>query len=427
MDESECFLLMQHLVETPDTRHHPEALQSVFEVLVSALKVHLAGSADTRSFPSPTYLEIFVRLQDILPDSTVLDDAIASALSECLPPFCDGTLSSLFHDPASDDTTLHNLLNHAKPRWDRRRSVIPPVDLTRFLHRETWTGTISEIVSGFIYAQPKLRKLVWDYLAELGDNPSRKTIDGLAKIVFALVDTSQSDTSTERLAENIVPAFRAFVEVLTTSTSESLQTKAICSQCVNAAIYRFPSVRPRLLAILQEAISGISKTLQGIFHIFKAVRTMISCLPEDLGVKEVARVLVDRGLIWAVEQLSSSFLDDASYCAFSEMGPFSRRTPMHAVTNISIGAIVEQILPNSSHLVEPVVTVVIQDFLGDAEALKLARQLVKHTPLKVCAMLGPVLVPLTECSLHTAACSGEQIHSEHYSTPKILSSARFAW
>lgn len=312
MDQDTSFELLGYLTSSTRTRVDDKMQILVFERLVLTLRTHLTGGAVSKSISPASHLELFVRLQSFLPSSSVLDDALASAISECLPPFYDGSLSSFRHSFKSDSTTIHEFLEHSKSCWDNRLNKLPMIDIERFLRRDTWTDAVVQIVPSLIYAQPSTRRVVWERLAELGDNVARNWgVEGVAKVVLALIDTSDSDEgSVEWPLENIIPAYRTLIKTLTISTPPSFQNLTLCSQCVSGAVIRYPSLRSRLLTIIGEEISAIPKTLGTIFHLFTAVRRVLDSVPRDDEVKRVAEALVDRGLVWAVEELSTSTLDD---------------------------------------------------------------------------------------------------------------------
>ncbi|KAH9916809.1 ribosome 60S biogenesis N-terminal-domain-containing protein [Fomitopsis serialis] len=285
----------------------------------------------------------------ILPHSTQLERILGSLLHDQLPLCYDGIA------PGMGDADLRAVIAESTRRWSR--CTVQPqsfVSIDEVLKSQQWSDATANIVVSLVYRQPSARGAVLKWLQD--DVSTVCTTYHLARVLFALVDRGFLAASAGEDVAHLVQHHRK----VNTEHTGRLCTMYIKTAC--ALIEQVGPIRGQLLAVLQRECEKQSSNSVS-FHLTRVLAILSPRMKTDVA--DIAEELMAKALPWAVQLLSSG---EALTSAETEV-------------LADLGIIAKAVSPRS-HLVEPVLTAVAQQRLGDVSVIHFAGILVQATSLK---------------------------------------------
>lgn len=315
-------------------------LEAIMDVLAKA-----AGRADALALQSrlPTLLRV-------PPAINGWERVVALALDGYLPAFYDG---SSFQ--ATSHSTLADLVSESMSWWRSIALEKYPVNVLIFLGQPQWTDLTTSVVVRLTYSQSSQRSTIRDWF-RTGAWAAR-AVSHVVQILKALLDTCLPLSPFEDQDENmLVTLCRRIAESMLDSHETELLLQ--CKFCVESIAALYPTVGRETASALQGKVEAIAKRL--------SPTVFALALHLDASGSLGASAL-ESGLKWAVDALSleiSIFAETNKYLA-----------------ELSRGMTISE--PKAHHA-EAVVTVAIQNHLGNAQVLEFTRTVMEHTQFKAC-------------------------------------------
>ncbi|TFY53062.1 hypothetical protein EVJ58_g9659 [Rhodofomes roseus] len=294
-------------------------------------------------------------LHSILPQSLQLERILGTLLHDQLPLCYDGLV------PDMDAMDLHGVIFESNRRWSR--CIVRPesfVSIEEVLKSQHWSDATADIVVSLVYRQPSARSAVLEWLND--DVTAVCTTHHLARVLFALVDCGFLVTSTEHDITHLVQHYRKVVRGLARGkhTEDTGRLGALYLKTACAMTEHLGSIRGQLIATLQRECEKMNSDAVS-FYLLRVLAVL--CQEVKTEVTEVAEELTAKALPWAVRLLAS--------------GEAITSAEIEALTDLGT---IASAVPPKSHLVEPVLTAVAQQCLGNVSAIHFAQVLVQATP-----------------------------------------------
>ncbi|KZT67038.1 hypothetical protein DAEQUDRAFT_694819 [Daedalea quercina L-15889] len=345
-DSSDLLALLDHLANKPTMAAERAAL------VEEALRAIARDMSIVQPKPST-----IAALHSILPQSMQLENILGSLLHDQLPLCYDGFA------PNTGDMGLRALITESTRRWSRRtvRSKFV-VSIEEILKRQQWSDATADIVVSLVYRQPSARRPVLEWLK--GDVSAVCTTPHLARVLFALVDSGFLSMSAGGDLAHLVPHYRRVVRGLTrgknaegTGQLGGLYIKTVC-----AMIEQFDPIRRQLLVVIERENEKLSSDAISV-HLIRVLALLSQKLKADVA--DAAGELMSKALSWIVQLLASG--DSLTHAEIEALA--------------DLGTLAYNVSPRN-HLVEPILTAIAQQRLGDAPVIRFARVLVQTTALK---------------------------------------------
>ncbi|KIO12008.1 hypothetical protein M404DRAFT_994067 [Pisolithus tinctorius Marx 270] len=326
------------------SQEHGTDIHEFLEELLSA--VNQSQSSNNES-PAELPIARLLGLQKQLPESPLLEGMIAKTLASQLPVVHDGVLSA--------SLCFEGLASLRLPRHNHLTSL--PSDLiSQFLGRETWSDSTAQIVAMLLYARASSSAVVVHWLNN--KKYDRLSADHLAIIFAAFLDCPESDRDQVIQLDDDICC--GLLEQLLSEWPGPGERRLRRLQCVCYALQQDFQRRHRLSTLLQQKLR-VFPLESFSFEAMYIVRRVLA-VP---GCESLVASLVDRVLQWAVRYISNSDHDNYSRNALELLANVSK-------TNLKL----------KSHLVEPLLGVIIKGHLYDPATLDLAVSLLGNTDLK---------------------------------------------
>ncbi|RPD59503.1 hypothetical protein L227DRAFT_654118 [Lentinus tigrinus ALCF2SS1-6] len=340
--------LLDYLAERADHSSAAATREIIVEILAISSK-KLSHELDTTAHALP----LLCRLQAHVPESSHLTSLIASATQGALPLAHDGFLPP---PPMFSEWNVASLAPSVDKRWSLRLQPAPSIGIERLLSGEILSDATVDIVTSLLYRQRSARPPVMDWL----ESPASKSCSTahLVKLLFALYDSTLDVDESGNLPQS---HFTRLVKVVIEARHPREVSLKAC-RCVVSMVASSHN-RAKCLKMLSKEVASMNP---------EQLRPYVLLLGTDVfqqigsDARPLAEELLDLGLKWAVRHFaeSESSSDD------------DRRTLL------SLGSLIVAKVAVKSHLVEPVISAVIQDRMSSGEAVKFARLLAASTHLK---------------------------------------------
>jgi nucleolar pre-ribosomal-associated protein 1 len=257
---------------------------SALEVLEFALDT-LKGSFTCAS--SRIQISQLLRLYRVLPDSEVLEEMIAVAVTSYLPPCHDG-------QPLRAKTLNFSLSPRGLPTsGNSQLGILPPDFVSRLFQKAIWTESTSRIVSGLVYAQSNAAK---EFVAWFNSGAwTTIPFEPLLPAVHAVLDSLGGD-AIDLFHDNVVIAL--FDRMLPQSRRpEGL--RQLCVRCICILIKADAARKQQLASLLQKNMQRLAVDQFALESVCIASR-----LQSVSPLADVMTELAERGLQWAVRHFS---------------------------------------------------------------------------------------------------------------------------
>ncbi|KAF5309185.1 hypothetical protein D9619_012740 [Psilocybe cf. subviscida] len=300
-----------------------------------------------------------VALKRLLPDSSLLEQVLAVAIDASVPIGIDGCPGSL---ASPELAALPEVTGRVEARWSHRHhSVTSDLDVRPFLFQEIYHDSTIKIIVGLLHRQASSRRIVGEWLGT--DNFLQRTAIHLVPIIHAFLESVHSRETTPPASSvantvwlSVIPGF---VEVIADETCHALGVQA----------------RYCLLNILSAPGASSSKLLDAIAKAAKALpaASLHSMIPaaSDIVAKFGSKADTITSLV--VDSAMQSCIDE--FVAKSE-------TPESKALSHELASLVKRMSNAKPHLVETLLTVIIQSRYHSISALQLAVACLSNTPLK---------------------------------------------
>ncbi|EGO30148.1 hypothetical protein SERLADRAFT_444262 [Serpula lacrymans var. lacrymans S7.9] len=294
-------------------------------------------------------------LRPLVPESDNLESMIASAIVWHLPLCHDGLP---FSPDNSSGTGLDSITSWSRARWKRHSNISLTNAMSQFLDQKCWTDYTPKIISAFLYTDPSARKVFSSWLT--ADACTALSDGHLATVIRAFLDSDDRENDISGELDNEALA-TAFVRLLP-EDGRSGELRRICCYCTSALIAYHSSKRSDLLSLFQQKLSSSPLAYQ----VPDLMAIVDQLLAQDIELGGITVDVLDRSLHWAVRYLSE-------YDSPDEEGRQQLRLLKTLVSSQGSA---------KPHLMEPVLTVIIQNRLSDIDVSELAAVLVQGTSLK---------------------------------------------
>ncbi len=342
-------VLLDHFCETVQRSRR---FAIVFENLLTAINQTL-GEMDMATLR--TRLPSLLRLQATSSNLLPLEELLAATISDLLPAFYDGQFSQNSYSEKGCAAVVVIL----EERWACRHIKLESVDIQPFLEREIWSPSAKTIVLSLIYLQSSARVAALQWIRS--GAPVAHPAKHIALVTHALLGASSSSPFVDQDSNIIVLILQNLLREITEDTPSSDLT-ALCVECISLLVIKCPpSVLQTLLSATEEhyKASGFSMQFIALARCFNSSSTLES--------SDFVRRVIAGGLRWVMEFLS-------------EGQQLAGRVSQTVVELTSLLRLSSEIKP---HLVEPVMTAVLQSYLGDGVILRFIDELLLHVNLKV--------------------------------------------
>ncbi|KAG2062744.1 hypothetical protein BDR04DRAFT_1164705 [Suillus decipiens] len=257
---------------------------SVLEVLESVLD-SLKSSFTCASSRIPA--SQLLRLYGVLPNSEVLEEMIAVAVTSHLPLCHDGR-------PARAKTLNFSLSPRYLPNSGSSQLGILPADfISRLFQKTTWTDSTSRIVSGLVYAQSGVAE---EFVAWLNSGAwTAIPFEHLLPAVHAVLDS---------LGDDAIDLFRdtTMIALFDRMLPQRRRTEGLgqlCTRCICILIKADAIRKQQLASLLQKNMQRLAVdqfTLESV--------CIASRLQSFSPLVDLVTELAERGLQWAVRHFS---------------------------------------------------------------------------------------------------------------------------
>ncbi|KIJ58791.1 hypothetical protein HYDPIDRAFT_119198 [Hydnomerulius pinastri MD-312] len=347
MDAEELFSAINVIEANPEPRS--SSVGAILEDILTAIQRTITDPH--RPTKSKLSVSRLLGLQALLPGSDLLEEMISTALTSELPYGISG-LTML-----SSGQSLSTVVPSFRSVGASHHASLSPDLISRFLEKDIWTESTAKVIVTLIYVNTSSSHMYTSWLNSEKWNDI--SIDHVASTLAAFLDCvalkggdlSQIDDGVlHSLFEQLLPQGPC------TGHSRIVRLECICR------ILQLGGVRQsRLSSTLQERIQEIP-VVDLAFEMTYIARRVLGLT----GSEDLASSLVDRALQWAVRHFSSEDADwEDSEDALVNLENLAKRHPKL-----------------EAHLVEPLLTIVIQNRLADANIVELAVILVNNTALK---------------------------------------------
>ncbi|KAF8838207.1 hypothetical protein BDN67DRAFT_955439 [Paxillus ammoniavirescens] len=343
--DAEELLAIVDLIQT-DVKQPPMICETLEDIL-AALKQTMAQNSTLSKLTTSRLLA----LQVVLPGSVLLEDMLSAALVSQLPCGIDG--QATFSDGQSLFTTLFN----EQSAQTSELGSFPPNLILQFLEKETWTDSTAKIISVLLYANIASSQIYATWLNS--KKWTQLSLHHLASTLVPFLDcVGIAGGDLSQVNDDVL--YNLFNQLFPKESSPA-SNPFLHLECVYRILRLEHSKRPRLLSALQECVRGI-RLVDLQFE-----TTYVACKVLGLpGCETLATSIIDRALQWAVRYLSNhgTGSEDSQNAIVNLKNLARRQTKL------------------KTHLVEPLLTIIIQDHLSENEVVELAVALVGSTPLK---------------------------------------------
>lgn len=310
-------------------------------------------------------LERLLRLRTQLPESLLLENMIAVALTSELPVCYDGLSPS----PSSSAVVTSRF-----PRGNHLTSVRPDL-ISEYLSKEVWTDSTAKVISTLLYAHVASSNIFASWLN--GEKWEGRSIDHVAITLAAFLDSSQSNTDGPTQIDEKV--LNTILEQLFSGWPVHGDGRLRRLDCICFILQRYSQKFPGLSSAVQLKFQALPIEKFGfeVLHVTRHVLKVPAC-------ELLATGLLDRALRWTVRHFSNAndYNEDSTIGLeiLSESFRFKSSMPNASLPSGNISGGYNRF---KLHLVEPVMTVIIKSHLHDPNAVELTVFLVKSVELKV--------------------------------------------
>ncbi|KIK77335.1 hypothetical protein PAXRUDRAFT_17577 [Paxillus rubicundulus Ve08.2h10] len=343
--DAEELLATLDLVRT-DIKQQSSMIYETLEDILAALKQTMAQTSTLSKLTASRLLE----LQVLVPGSILLEDMLSATLASQLPCGFDGLVT--FSDGQSLFTVLPNELSPQTSDFTLSLNLI-----LKFLEKETWTDSTAKIISILLYANIASLHV---FVAWLNSKKwMQLSLCHLASTLATFLDCV--GLAGGNLSQVNDDALYTLFDQLFPKESSPGSNPLLCLGCVYRILALKHSRYPRLLSALQECVQGI-RVVDLPFE-----TTYIACKVLGLpGCEALATSIINRALQWAVRYLSNQGTEsDNSWNAIANL-----KNLVRCQTKLK------------THLVKPLLTIIIQGHVFENGIVELAVVLVGSTPLK---------------------------------------------
>ncbi|KAF8812641.1 hypothetical protein BYT27DRAFT_7159048 [Phlegmacium glaucopus] len=295
-------------------------------------------------------------LRSVLPDFLLLEDLIAIAIEASLPIGLDG--SPLF-TTTSNEVDFVTVINRANTRWSHRtHTLAAELDIRQFLNQDKWSDSTVRIISALVYRQCES---VVEWLGT--ESCSRRQIYHLLPIFHAVLDSSLSQVTSSIKSSVWLPYISPIVSVLA-DQNISVVLRKLGRSCIINILSNAGGDLSALLAVFTEEVNAMTEKTVSLEIVSLGV-----ALASRLGkaVSCVISILVDRGMQWLIDQ-------------YQLVG--DHETMVDKQLADELGSLIKLSSVSKPHLVETLLTVIIQGRFSNVSALKLAVICLSSTQLK---------------------------------------------
>ncbi|KAG1766782.1 ribosome 60S biogenesis N-terminal-domain-containing protein, partial [Suillus occidentalis] len=319
---------------------------SALEVLEFALDT-LKGSFTCAS--SRIQISQLLRLYRVLPDSEVLEEMIAVAVTSYLPPCHDG-------QPLRARTLNFSLSPRGLPTsGNSRLGILPPDFVSRLFQKAIWTESTSRIVSGLVYAQSNVAK---EFVAWFNSGAwTTIPFEPLLPAVHAILDSLGGD-AIDLFHDNIVIAL---LDRMLPQSRRPEGLRQLCVRCICILIKADQARKQQLASLLQKNMQCLAVDQFALESVCIASR-----LQSFPPLSDVVTELAERGLQWAVRHFSGPEGEDEE----------------DRLILVQLTKIAKHGFKAKAYFVEPLLTAIIQNRLADIVAVDIGIALLQCSPLK---------------------------------------------
>ncbi|KAF8959548.1 ribosome 60S biogenesis N-terminal-domain-containing protein [Flammula alnicola] len=298
-----------------------------------------------------------ISLNSIMSDSPLLEKVIAVAIEASLPVGLDGCPPAVLPSSSSD---LLVVVRRAEGRWSQRGHPLKiDIDIRSFLTRDTFSESTAKIISGLLYRQTSCRQIVAEWLNS--EHCLQRSAQHLLPIIDAFLDSSSdgSTTSTIRNETCLLLMPKIIQTIADKDVPSILRIRA--QHCLLNALAASTADPSELLDAIAKELNALSQPLSR--ELISGGRKLVRKFGSKAHV--VVSILVDRGMQWCIDRFAEE-----------------RETLESKQVTEDLTSLIKEASISKAHLVETLLSVVIQNRFSSVESLHLAVACLSTTQLK---------------------------------------------
>ncbi|KZT00261.1 uncharacterized protein LAESUDRAFT_688308 [Laetiporus sulphureus 93-53] len=356
------------------------ASSAILEELFSAI----AYAVSSRPQILSSHLPKLFRLRLSYPASPALESLLATAMKGVLPLFADGSQGPMVCEP-----DFPTVVAKSQKQWKYRMAGhLDDINLEDFLNTEHWSCALVDVMVGLFYRSLPARAAMTQWLKS--EHSETCNVAYLARIIHALLDCGcAADFLSGEDHEYLTRHFtRLLTAVLTAKNCQrSAPVDSTCAQCVCILTDQLAPLRPAFLSTLRDRCKKLKPDELSSNSL--AMIRRLGAYDKDLHI--IDRVM-DQALSWAANNLSvEDELSEEQTAIQDEL--------------ILLLPIVSSL---KSHLVDPVLIIVVKHRLADVRAVHFMQLLVKAVYLKPFVVNRCIQSIMQHSQLFTLCATTEQ-------------------
>jgi nucleolar pre-ribosomal-associated protein 1 len=369
------YLEAPQLFELLDHLHHDAQSLPSFPVL-EIIQAILQALCEMMSFDQEAEGLLVDRLPRLLSlksvtNSYLLEQITALAIEASLPIGLDGC------PPSFTCTDLVQVIRWSTTRWRRRGYRPIEVDLHALLTQPTFSESTVKIITSQLYQlSAASRKSIAEWLTS--DHCSQRSSEHLIPILHAFLDSGSCDGAfASTFGIDFCLPFIHRITSLIVNKGVSFDLRLRAEKCL-LHIISFPS---------STALDLFVKELKALSN--KAISVELLSLGARLGqmvgskAKDLIGLLADRGMQWCIDRFPDK-LDVSEFQKFTrELSKFLLTLYCVSLNSVEIVSLFKMASNLKTHLVETLLSVIIQHRFLDVDALRLAVASLSIAQLKV--------------------------------------------
>lgn len=369
LEAAQLFDLLDHLHHDAQNMPSSPVLETI-QVILQALCEMISFDQEAEGLLLDRLSQL-LSLKSALPNSHLLEEITAHAIGASLPIGLDGC------PPSSTCTDFVQVIRWSTTRWHRRAYRPIEVDLLALLTQPTLSESTVKIITSQLYRlSTASRKSIAEWLAS--DLCSQRSSEHLVLILYALFDSGSCDGAfASTLGVDFCLPFIHRITGLIVDQGVSSDLRLRAEKCL---LHIISSPSSTVFDHFVKEVKAISK---------KAISVELLLLGARLGqmlgpkVKDFTGLLADRGMQWCIDRFADE-IDAEEFQKFTrELSKFLLTLYCVGLNHVATVSLFKTASNLKTHLVETLLSVIIQHRFLDVNALRLAVASLPIAQLKV--------------------------------------------
>jgi nucleolar pre-ribosomal-associated protein 1 len=369
LEATQLFDLLDHLYHDAQSMPSFPVLETI-QVILQALCEMVSFDQEAEGLLVDRLPQL-LSLKSALPNSHLLEEITALAIEASLPIGLDGC------PPSFTCTDFVQVIRCSTTRWGRRAYRPIEVDLHALLTQPTFSESTAKIITSQLYQlSTASRKCIAEWLTS--DLCSQRSSEHLIAILHAFFDSGSCDGAfASTLGSDFCLPFIHRITSLIVDKGVSSDLRLRAEKCL---LHIISSPSSTAFDLFVKEVKATSK---------KAISVELLSLGARLGqmlgskAKDFIGLLADRGMQWCIDRFADE-IDAEEFQKFTrELSKFLLTLYCVGFNPIATVSLFKTASNLKTHLVETLLSVIIQHRLLDVDALRLAVASLPIAQLKV--------------------------------------------